>query len=156
MICICVCVHVSKQPVCYGLAGIQRVCRRSLGGGWEDASSRGENHVEEGKVTHQGMRPVWLEQVERGQMWIRQLRGRKGPRRWDLGALGNQRCHPRLLCHIQPAGPGAEVQGKVRTLWRTRQVHTDVAGAQEALVMIDGDAREKAVRNTKELLDFVA
>lgn len=35
-------------------------------------------------------------------------------------------------------------------------MHTDVAGAQEALVMIDGDAREKAVRNTKELLDFVA
>lgn len=93
-------------------------------------------------------------------MCIRQLRGRQGPQHWDLvcfpGALGNQRCHPWLLCHIQPAGPGAEVQGKVRTHWGTRQVHIKVTGAQEALVMIDGAAREKAVRNTKELLDFVA
>lgn len=87
----------------------------------------------------------------RGQMCLRPLRGRKGPQHWDLavsfpGALGNQRCHPWLL----------EVQGKVRTHWRTGEVHTDVTGAQQALVMIDGDAREKAVRNTKELVDFVA
>lgn len=37
-----------------------------------------------------------------------------------------------------------------------REVHTDMTGAREALVMLDGGVREKVVRNTKELLDFVA
>lgn len=105
-------------------------------------------------------RPVWLEQIGQGQMCIRQLRGRKGPQHWDLsiffpGALGNQKCHPRLLC--QPAG-GQEQRSRKRwgMHWQTREVHTDMTGAQEALVMIDGDAGEEVVRNTKELLDFVA